>query len=53
MIVEKFAENSIFKEAKCLKFLNQFVPVVQKGMLFKIKKFLIPTLLAVAKQIPY
>ena len=34
-------------------FLDDFLPEIQKGMLFKIKKFLIPCLLAISKLIPY
>ena len=53
MIVEKFAEENIFTDYQCLMFLDDFLPDIQRGMLFKIKKFLLPCLLAVAKHIPY
>lgn len=34
-------------------FLDQYLFEIQRGMLFKIKKFLLPTLLSVAKHISY
>lgn len=45
IIVERFAEHCIFKEKQCLTFLEQYLPLLQQGMLFKIKKFLLPALL--------
>lgn len=52
MIVERFAENDIFTENQCRKFIEIHLDEIQKGMLFKIKKFLLPTLLACSKHLP-
>lgn len=51
MIVERFAENDIFKEDECNKFIDIHLDEIQRGMLFKIKKFLLPTLLAASKHL--
>lgn len=51
MIVERFAENDIFGENECRKFVEIHLDEIQRGMLFKIKKFLLPTLLACAKHL--
>jgi len=53
MIVERFADIDIFKEVQCLKFLDIHLADIQKGMLFKIKKFLLPMLLASSKHLPH
>ena len=53
MIVEKFSEAKIFLDKECISFINEFLAVIQKGMLFKIKKFLLPTLMAISVHIPY
>ena len=53
MIVERFAENDIFKEPQCTKFLDLNLSEIQKGMLFKIKKILLPMLLAASKHLTY
>ena len=53
LIVEKFSEANIFKEKQCLAFLNQYLPELSKGMLFKIKKFLLPALISLSSHIPY
>jgi hypothetical protein len=33
--------------------LTKFLPELQRGMLFKIKKFLIPTFIQISRHIPY
>lgn len=53
MIVERFADENILLKEDYNKFLDDYLIRIQKGMLFKIKKFLIPTLLAIAKHISY
>jgi hypothetical protein len=53
MIIERFAEINIFKEPECKKFLDLHLGEIQKGMLFKIKKFLLPMLLASSKHLSY
>ena len=53
IIVEKFANESIFEKTECESFLTQYVPQIKEGMLFKIKKFLLPALIACSKHIPY
>lgn len=53
MIVERFAEIDIFKEGQCTKFLDINLAEIQKGMLFKIKKILLPMLLAASKHLKY
>ena len=53
MIVERFAEIDIFKETECSKFLDLNLAEIQKGMLFKIKKILLPMLLAASKHLTY
>lgn len=53
MLVERFAEQEIFKEAHCNKFLELHLSEIQKGMLFKIKKCLLPMLLAASKHLSY
>ena len=53
MIVERFSEANIFSQEQCSRFITEHLSVIQKGMLFKIKKFLLPTLLAVSHQLPY
>lgn len=53
IIVEKFANASIFEKEECDSFLNNYVPLIKEGMLFKIKKFLLPALIACSKHISY
>jgi hypothetical protein len=53
MIIERFADANIFLETQCLQFLDQYLVEIQRGMLFKIKKFLIPAFLAVSKHISH
>eukprot|EP00347_Sterkiella_histriomuscorum_P014101 403362163 len=53
MLVERFSEEKIFTEYQCLIFLDDFLPDIQRGMLFKIKKFLLPCLISVSKNIAY
>ena len=53
IIVDKFANESIFEREECESFLNLYVPQIKEGMLFKIKKFLLPALIACSKHIPY
>lgn len=36
-----------------MQFIDQILIDIKRGMLFKIKKFLLPTLLALSKHIPY
>ena len=53
MIVERFAENGIFRGQECTKFIDIHLSEIQKGMLFKIKKFLLPMLLSASKHLAY
>ena len=53
IIVQKFAEEDIFQKDQCEQFLESFLPEIQDGMLFKIKKFLLPALIAISKHLEY
>ena len=53
MIVQRFAQEDIFKEFQCCRFIDSHLATIQKGMLFKIKKYLLPALIATSKHIPY
>lgn len=53
MIVQRFAQEDIFKEVHCCKFIDNHLATIQKGMLFKIKKYLLPTLIATSKHLTY
>ena len=53
MLIEKFAEADYFGKKECLVFLNQSFASFMDGALFKIKKQMLPCLLAIAKQVDY
>ena len=53
IIVQKFAEEDIFQKSQCEQFLDLFLADIQDGMLFKIKKFLLPALIAISKHLNY
>ena len=49
MIMEQFATNDFFMEKECMMFLNTHFANFLEGALFKIKKHLIPCMLALSK----
>jgi hypothetical protein len=51
IIVQKFAEEDIFEKEQCMDFLKNHLSNIQDGMLFKIKKFLLPALISVSKHL--
>lgn len=53
MLIEKFAQADYFCKKECMVFLNGSFPAFMEGALFKIKKQLLPCLLAIAKHIDY
>jgi hypothetical protein len=53
IVYERFAEAGLFEQEHCTTFLTKFLPELQRGMLFKIKKFLIPTFIQISRHIPY
>lgn len=53
MVMERFAEIEVFKGPQCSRFVEKYLGEIQRGMLFKIKKVLIPSLLAIAKHLKY
>jgi len=53
MLIEKFAEADYFTKKECMIFLNSSFKSFMEGALFKIKKQLLPCMLAISKQISY
>ena len=53
MLIEKFAESDFFEKKECMNFLENSMDSFLDGALFKIKKQILPCLLATAKHIDY
>jgi len=53
IIVQKFSDADIFEKDECVLFLKNYLAEIKDGMLFKIKKFLLPALIAVSKHLEY
>lgn len=53
MIMEQFAAIDLFGPKQCMLFVSSFYGELLQGALFKVKKFLIPCMLALAKHLPY
>ena len=53
MLIEKFANADYFTKKECMIFLSTSFPVFMEGALFKIKKQMLPCLLAITKHIDY
>ena len=53
VIMKKFSEQDIFTLEQCTLFLDKHLVEIQDGMLFKIKKFLLPALIAISKHLGY
>jgi len=53
ILMQHFSEGDLFKQQECAAFLEEHMPLLCSNMLFKIKKYLIPCLIAITKHIPY
>lgn len=53
MIMEQFAAIDLFGGKQCMLFVSSFYGQLLDGALFKVKKFMIPCMLALVKHIPY
>ena len=53
IIVTKFAEGDVFEKDQCNLFLEKHLAEIQDGMLFKLKKFLLPALISISKHLDY
>lgn len=53
MLIEKFAEADFFEKKECMHFLETSFAQFLDGALFKIKKQMMPCLLAIAKHVDY
>ena len=53
IIVQKFAEADIFEKEECDLFLENYLNEIKNEMGFKIKRFLLPALISVSKQLDY
>ena len=53
MLIEKFATADYFTKKECMIFLNTSFNTFMDGALFKIKKQMLPCLLAISKHIEY
>ena len=53
IIITKFASADMFEKEQCSHFLEKHLEEIQHSMLFKIKKFLLPALIAIAKHLEY
>lgn len=53
LIVQKFTDSDIFAEQQCNDFLINYVPRIKEDMGFKIKRFLLPALISISKQLKY
>jgi len=51
IIIEKFSQSDIFQKEECQLILESYVEDLKSGMLFKIKKFLLPALIAMSKHL--
>lgn len=45
LIAQKFSEAAIFEKEECEFFIQHFLEELKDGMLFKIKKYLLPALI--------
>ena len=53
MLIEKFSNADYFTKKECMIFLNTSFTSFMEGALFKIKKQMMPCLLAISKHIDY
>jgi len=53
VIVQKFADADVFEKEHCQIFLESHLDDIQEGMIFKIKKFAMPALIAVSKHLSH
>ena len=53
MLIEKFAEADFFEKKECMSFLENSMDNFLDGALFKIKKQILPCILALSKHIDY
>jgi hypothetical protein len=53
VVMEVFANADLFTEKQCLQFINNFYGQLIEGALFKVKKFVVPCMLALSKHISY
>lgn len=53
MLIEKFAEADFFEKKECMSFLENSMDTFLDGALFKIKKQILPCILALAKHVDY
>ena len=53
IIIQKFSEADIFEKDECDIFLENYLTEIKDGMGFKIKRFLLPALISVSKQLDY
>lgn len=51
LIMEQFASIDYFTEKECMLFINIHYPVLLEAALFKVKKYMIPCMLAMTKHI--
>jgi hypothetical protein len=49
----KFSEDGLFEREQCLEFLHSHLPRIRKDLLFRIKKYLLPALVGMAKHLEY
>ena len=53
LIIQRFSEERIFGGYEAQVFIRENLEKFTKGMLFKIKKFLLPTLIAISQYLEY
>ena len=53
VIIQKFADDGIFGKEECSIFLDNYVSEIKEDMGFKIKRFMLPALIAVSKHLEY
>ena len=53
IIIQRFSQEDVFQKDQCKQFLDFHLDEIQNGMLFKIKKFLLPALIAISKHLDY
>ena len=53
LLIEKFATEGYFGKKECMVFLNGSFETFMEGALFKVKKQMLPCLLAIAKHVDY
>lgn len=51
IIVQKFADAEVFQKEQCQFFLDTHLEEIEDGMLFKIKKFVMPALIAISRHL--